>query len=635
MPLAQGQILQNRYRIVKLIGQGGFGAVYRAWDMSLDQPCALKENFDISAETQRQFQREANILASLRHPHLPRVTDHFFIPNQGQYLVMDFIEGQSLDEILTQRGRPLVESEVLPWFEQVCQAIDYLHNRTPPIIHRDIKPQNIVITPDNQAILVDFGISKLYSPQLKTTAGAQAVTPGFSPVEQYGQGRTDIRSDINALGATLYTLLTGQTPPEAVDLLAGSATLTPPQQLNPQITPYVAQAILRALALQPVDRFQTVKDFQAALTDQPTIPSFTPVSTPLPTAWSQYGLLIGIGLVVIVLGISGLIIAGVFDVESRASAPARVVLTTKVPTKIPIVPTPTNIPTSTLLPTDTPSPLPTPTVSPTPLPTNTPTPVPTNTPSPAPIWTSTRTSVSLSSDEADNNSNGSGSFPDLEWVAIPAGSFVMGSSEADIQDAVADCNTYEGNCQPEWFRVEGPQRLETIGDFKITRYEITNAQYNLCVKNGPCSTPRKVSSDNSVVYNSSCFIDDYPVVTVTATDARSFCQWVGGRLPSEREWEKAARGTDGRRYPWGNRLDMTRANLFSGGPTEVGSYPSGASPYEVMDMAGNVAEFTSDNVVRGGSWKSYPHHGRTTNRSTGSWLTHDFVNFDIGFRCVR
>lgn len=226
-------------------------------------------------------------------------------------------------------------------------------------------------------------------------------------------------------------------------------------------------------------------------------------------------------------------------------------------------------------------------------------------------------------------------FPDLEWVAIPGGSFVMGSSEADIWDAVNDCNDYEGNCQMDWFSAEGPQRLETIGDFEITRYEITNAQYNLCVENGPCSPPRKVSSDNSEAYNPSFFSDDYPVVTVSASAAVTFCQWMGGRLPSEREWEKAARGPDGRRYPWGNRLDMARANLYSGGPTKVGSYLTGASFYGLMDMAGNVAEFTRDNVVRGGSWKSYPHHGRTTHRSTGSWLTADFVNFDIGFRCIR
>ena len=211
----------------------------------------------------------------------------------------------------------------------------------------------------------------------------------------------------------------------------------------------------------------------------------------------------------------------------------------------------------------------------------------------------------------------------------------MGSSDADIQAAVADCNVYEGNCQTDWFGSETPQRTESTGAFDIVRYEITNAQYNACVNAGVCRSPQEISSDNSVAYNAGFFDDNKPVVTISVSDASTFCNWVGGRLPSEREWEKAARGTDGRRYPWGNTLDLARANLYSSGPTNVGSYSNGASPYGVMDMAGNVAEFTTDNVVRGGSWKNYPHHGRTTQRSTGAWLTGSFVNFDIGFRCVR
>lgn len=227
------------------------------------------------------------------------------------------------------------------------------------------------------------------------------------------------------------------------------------------------------------------------------------------------------------------------------------------------------------------------------------------------------------------------STPNLDWVIIPGGSFVLGSSQADIQAAVADCNAYQGNCQAGWFSTESSQRQETLGDFEITRSEITNAQYNLCVENGPCSPPRKESSDKSVAYNPDFFRDDYPVVTVTAADAEIFCQWVGGRLPDEQEWEKAARGSDGRRYPWGNTLDMTLANLYSSGPARVGSYPGGASPYGVLDMAGNVAEFTTGRVVRGGSWKNYPHHGRAAHHSTGAWLSDDFANFDIGFRCVR
>jgi serine/threonine-protein kinase len=216
MPLEPGQVLNNRYRIAKLLGQGGFGAVYRAWDLNLERACALKENLEISEEAQRQFKREALILSGLSHPNLPRVIDHFIIPGQGQYLVMDYVEGEDLQEMLESTGRPLPEAQALSWISQVCDALVYLHSQNPPVIHRDIKPANIKITPQGQAMLVDFGIAKMYDAHLQTTLGARAVTAGYSPPEQYGSGMTDPRSDIYALGATLYHLLTGQQPPESI-----------------------------------------------------------------------------------------------------------------------------------------------------------------------------------------------------------------------------------------------------------------------------------------------------------------------------------------------------------------------------------------------------------------------------------
>jgi len=264
MPLSAGQMLENRYRIAKLLGQGGFGAVYRAWDTRLNRPCALKENLDASPDAARQFEKEAAILANLQHPNMPRVTDHFSIPGQGQYLVMDFVEGQDLQETLDQRG-PLPEAEALPWIAQICDALEHLHSQIQPIIHRDVKPANIKITPEGRPMLVDFGIAKIYDPVLRTTAGARAVTPGYSPPEQYGRGHTDNRSDIYALGATLYTLLTGQEPADSVESLIGATELAPPRQLNPNISKPVAQAIMAAMAPDPAHRYQAVGEFKAAL----------------------------------------------------------------------------------------------------------------------------------------------------------------------------------------------------------------------------------------------------------------------------------------------------------------------------------------------------------------------------------
>ncbi|OGO27793.1 MAG: hypothetical protein A2Z16_01855 [Chloroflexi bacterium RBG_16_54_18] len=264
MPLSQGQILNNRYKIVKLLGQGGFGAVYRAWDANLERLCAVKENYDISPDAERLFKRESKILVDLSHPNLPRVFDYFSIPSKGNYFVMDYIEGYDLQEKLDQRGGPLTETEVLPWITQVCDALAYLHGRIPPIIHRDIKPSNVRINPYGIAFLVDFGIAKVYDPHRRTTMGARAVTPGYAPFEQYGQKSTDARTDVYALGATLYHALTGITPLESIDRVAG-AQLSTPRELNPFLTPTTEAVILRAMEILPEKRYQQIQEFLYAL----------------------------------------------------------------------------------------------------------------------------------------------------------------------------------------------------------------------------------------------------------------------------------------------------------------------------------------------------------------------------------
>jgi serine/threonine protein kinase len=263
MALASGQIINNRYRIVKLLAKGGFGTVYRAWDLSVKKPCALKVNIDSSPQAEKQFLREANLLATLRHPNLPRVTDVFTLPSQEQCLVMDFIDGLDLQEMLEQRGT-LSETQVKGWLGQVCDALGYLHSQEQPIIHRDIKPANIKITSQGQVFLVDFGISKVYDPNSQTTQGARGVTPGYSPVEQYGFGRTDPRSDLYALGATAYTLLTGQVPPESVQR-AASDTLLPASRLNPQLSVGMDAVLGKAMQLDPSRRFQSAAAFKGAL----------------------------------------------------------------------------------------------------------------------------------------------------------------------------------------------------------------------------------------------------------------------------------------------------------------------------------------------------------------------------------
>jgi predicted Ser/Thr protein kinase len=282
MALRKGRILENRYRIAALLGQGGMGAVYRATDRRFNTTVAIKENRMATAESQRQFSREAGLLHRLRHPNLPRVTDYFSIPGQGQYLVMDYVEGQDLKEVLARHG-PVPEAQALEWIGQVLGALEYLHGEG--IIHRDVKPANVKITPRGEIVLVDFGLAKIYDAGQETTVGARGVTPGFAPPEQYGLGRTDARSDIYSVAATLYALLTGHTPPDALQCVTRQAEFVPPRQLNPGISPEVEAAILRAMESAPDARFQKAADLRAALLQTPARPiGVEAVAAPSPGA---------------------------------------------------------------------------------------------------------------------------------------------------------------------------------------------------------------------------------------------------------------------------------------------------------------------------------------------------------------
>ena len=265
MPLNPSDILNNRYRIVKQLGQGGYGAVYRAWDMNLQKSCAVKENLDISPELASQFMREATTLANLVHTNLPRVIDHFSLPGSGQYMVMDFVEGENLEYKVVQNG-PISYLQAVSWVGQIADALDYLHHQAQPLIHRDVKPANIIITPTGQAMLVDFGLVKIFEVNTKTAKGARGITPGYSPPEQYGVGKTDARTDIYALGATLYTLISGRVPPQSVDIMAGAEQPPAPlHKVNPLVPVDLSNAVQKAMQMDAAKRYQSATDFKAAL----------------------------------------------------------------------------------------------------------------------------------------------------------------------------------------------------------------------------------------------------------------------------------------------------------------------------------------------------------------------------------
>lgn len=551
MPLNPSETLNNRYRIVKLLGQGGFGAVYRAWDTRLNGPIALKENFDTSPAAQKQFALEASILFNLRHPNLPRVMDHFSLPT-GQYLVMDYIEGEDLQEKLNQASGPLPVMQVLPWIEQICDALTYLHRQNPPIIHRDLKPANIRITPQGQAMLVDFGIAKVYDAQAKTTMGARAVTPGYSPFEQYGQGRTDARTDVYALGATLYNVLTMVEPVESIHRLMGD-TLTEPVNFVPALSQEVNQAILKAMALQPDRRYPDIASFRTAL----LAPVKVSPAHPTPTQIAHL----------------------------PASRPPVQPVAPITPPAVAQVAAPYQAPKPTLV-------------------------------APSPVQR----------------------LPfEPEMIYIPAGPFWMGTNQ-------------EKN--------ESPRHHVELDAYYIGKYPVTNEQYQVFVKDMKYPSPVYWLGDE---YPSGK--GEHPVVYVDWDDADSYCQWLADktgrtyRLPTEAEWEKAARGLDERTYPWGNDAPSPWLLNYDGefgDTTTVGQYEAGASYYGVYDMAGNVWEWVADwydkgyykkspvknptgpangdrCVLRGGCWDDPPDVFRATNRD------YDVPNYkgnDTGFRCA-
>jgi len=249
--LAPNTILNSRYQIIRQIGAGGFGAVYLALDTRLgNHQVVVKENQSGDA---RQFEFEATTLATLVHPNLPRVSDYFLSAGGAQYLVMDFVGGENLETQLHRGAVP--ESQALLWMRQILNAVHYLHQNR--IIHRDIKPQNVIITPQGKALLVDFGIAKRMRTGMMTTTGARAASAGYAAPEQY-RGGTDQRSDVYSLGALLYSMLTAGAPPDARVLEQGTATITPPRRVNPAVSQNTENVIIRAMNVDPALRFDSV-----------------------------------------------------------------------------------------------------------------------------------------------------------------------------------------------------------------------------------------------------------------------------------------------------------------------------------------------------------------------------------------
>jgi formylglycine-generating enzyme required for sulfatase activity len=682
--------------------------VYRAYDARLKCDVAVKfirrgqiptDHLDIVL---KRFEREAKRMAKFNHPNIVPVIEYG--EHEGNpYLVMPFFPTGTLK---TKTGKPIPYQEAARFLIPLAHALAYAHKQG--TIHRDVKPANILLTDTGQPMLTDFGIAKvldLEEGQTLTGTGIIVGTPKYMAPEQW-KNRVSPQTDIYALGIVFYELVTGRVPfdsetPAGILEKQLTESLPPPRQFAPNLPIEAEQVIFKALARKPEDRYSDMSAFAVALEklvvgtmqknviseaetafqesslpeqiisprqselekislpskpyvmerssrvihdgSNKEIDSQTAASPPLPTQPKsrQTGFL---WLLVVPIGITILIVFFIIQPKQMALVPTSVVMEKQAVVTVTSIPVlrPTeeqSVKPLNLAVTALPSPALTVTTPPSPtliaiIPLS-PTLAATTSTSPTLTLKAPMTPTQHPSFESASGATQISSKDSMVSVYVPAGVFLMGSAATD-KDAADD---------------EKPQHKITLEGYWIDKTEVTNVMYKKCVDSGSCGKP------GCSHYGDSQY-DDHPVVCVDWSLANAYCKWVGGRLPTEAEWEKAARGTDGRIYPWGN--DPPSNELFNydnniRGTTVVGNFPKGASPYGLLDMAGNVWEWVNDwygemyywnsprskpqgpsygrtRVMRGGSWDYRSWFARSASRSG----VNPVISSDNhGFRCVR
>jgi serine/threonine-protein kinase len=654
MSLQPGATLLNgQYRIERLLGRGGFGFVYLVEDTLLREEVALKELIPalVGDETLlKRFLAEAKATMRLTHERIVR-THNVFSERGNYYIVMEYLPGGSLEARLQERGS-LPTDEAVHVAADVAEGLVYAHGLG--VVHCDLKPANVLFTADGHAKIADFGIAhvprEMFSRSWVTVSGFTAGTLPYMSPEQADGVRDDPRADLYALGAVLYRMLTGRTylefdpreipgaQAENVLRIRSQAPL-PPSVHNRRVPPWLDGVVLKALAKRPADRYANAGELRSALwrreaaipppsADEAVVPPARP--QPFPRwLWPAIGGA-AVLLLVVIVALAASIAGGGQQGTTPTAAPA-VVQITAPPSAAAKPPTDTSRPQATITPAATSRS--TATLAP-----------PTSTGAPSPA----RGLVIGSTMVSDKDG--------MTLVYVPAGEFTMGSADGD-SEASSD---------------EKPQHKVALDAFWIDRTEVTNAQYRKCVAAGACQPPSNSSSYTRSSYYGNAEYDNYPVLYVSWEAAQKYCQWAGRRLPTEAEWEKAARGTDGRKYPWGNgalagnllnfcdrncSFDWKDSAVDDGyaDTAPVGHYPAGASPYGALDMAGNVWEWTADwynktyyqnapaqnpkgpdsgqyRVLRGGSWLVGQWCVRAADRYG---YVPDSVNSYVGFRCAR
>ncbi len=617
--LARNTILESRYRIIRPLGKGGMGQVYEAIDDTIDSIVAIKETLTTSDKLRNAFRHEARTLANLKHPALPRVTHHFF-QDDGQFLVMEFIEGLNLAQRLDLRGRPFDYAEVLVWTEKLLSALAYLHNQKPePIVHRDIKPANIKVTSEGDIYLLDFGLARGAPGQ--EASSVHAFTAPYASLEQLQNSVTTPQSDVYSLGATLYHLLTGQVPIPASQRFEGLEEvdrdpLALAHEINSQVPEWLSEIISKSMAIRRRDRFASANEMKTALqaaqrdaAEAPTVPLPAPMPAPLKSTTPPA------------------------DERKPESAEPKHLPT--MPTPFVPQPLPGRVATDPIPAAETIAPYDS---------------SPPGKPNHAMIafaiiaaivaitglgiyWIVSPES-GAQTDSAEQTAGTSRKPPisappaPAGMVYVPGGEFTMGRDDGDDY--------------------ERPAHKVTVAPFFIDQYEVTCGDLADFIKKSGQST--------GGVSSNACLENSDPKIAaseVTWDAAGRYCKWVSKRLPTEEEWEFAARGTDGRIYPWGNEWQQSAANAAGADskPADGGLNKNGASPFGVYDMSGNVWEWTASKltaypggtlpaqtvdsrVIRGGAYDSDQKTATTTYRR-GYPARGNYDYSKTGFRCAK
>jgi len=690
--LEPGSVLDSKYEIHAPIGQGGFGHVYRASERLTGETVAIKELVPALVDHPEMVQRfiqEARATLRLTHPHIVRT--HGIFEDQGTYyLAMEYLPGGSLADQL-KRG-PLPVNEALRVATELCEALAYAHGEH--VVHCDIKPANVLFDEKGRARLADFGIAhvsaELVTRPFYTATGMAMGTIRYMAPEQLEGVRDDPRIDIYAVGALLYEMLAGRlyldfetdsTPAAQVRNVQRIQTEQPRplSSINPSVPQRLVDVVGKALRKAPENRFSATEELLEALRSQRERPPSQPrrvVSHPdrgaavqSPAEPSSFhprpasdvsrestreqfsGLpkraLVGLA-VCGCLALSALLVGGTAWLQS---AVGNLPVADPSSTATHVQPT-ESLAADVLVPTVTSQPA-------------EPSPTTEASATPRPLSLTESPLAGVPPDEASLGDRWTRPTDGMVMVYVPAGEFQMGSTDADVDAALDLCNQYRDDCRRERFEREQPAHPVALDGFWIDRTEVTNAQYARCVADGDCEES-KLADDSR--FNG----PHYPVVGVNWHNAAAYCKWAGARLPTEAEWEYAARGPKRWTFPWGDSLDASRLNFcdvncdldwraveYDDGyryTAPVGSYPEGASWCGAFDMAGNVWEWMNDwyqadyysvspysnpqgpdsgsfKVLRGGAWYYSWNYVRAAYR-TGNNPHYSYFSGIVGFRCV-